>query len=416
MNALKKTSLLLVILLFFFSGTAITRASKPESLLKAAFVRNGDLWIKTGDVEKQLTKGEYIRNPKWSYDSNWIAYTKGENEQELWVWNVQTGETHFVSSDILKNFQWAPTRNSLAFEKAQQLYGADPETPGKSELIAPDISNFSWLPDGSGFLASSAAKLLPEGWTQVRIIKIPLSEQGDPSRFETLYVLPKQSDEFFAVGTSIFKWSANGHWIAFLATPTASLSADSNTLCILSANGSVFMTLDQLVNNDQWFDWAEKGDTLAYIGGVGREATRNKQLKVTNIPQVAPVIYTPAGYVDQSFTWIHSRKLIASRAKEAAWSGEAPKRHLPFLVEVKLKKQRQETITPPSEIYGDFNPISLPFKCLAWIRSDRSTAKVMLADHNGNNAVVWIENLDIGANYYEQWDWRSVLSFYKKTS
>ncbi|MFD0696788.1 TolB family protein [Paenibacillus sp. GCM10027628] len=415
MNIWTKVTLLLAISMFASAGAASVQASKPEKQLTAAFVRNGDLWIKTGETEKQLTKGETIRYPKWSFDGKWIAYTRGENEKELWVWNVPTGETRLVRSGVDKNYQWAPTRDHLAFEQDQQLYEVDPAAPEKPDLVVQDISNFSWLPDGSGFLASSGAKLLPDGWTPVRILKIPLTAKGDPSRFETLYVLPKQSDAFFAVGTSVFKWSATGQWIAFLATPTASLSADSNTLCTLSSDGSQFKTIGQMANNDQWFQWADEGETLAYIGGPGREGTSNKQLKVTNVPQAAPIVYTPAGYVDVSFTWVDSRTMIASRAKEAEWTGDTAKRQLPFLVQVKLNKQRQKQLTSNSHVYGDFNPISLPFQRLAWVSSDRSTAKVTLAGRSGHHAVTWIENLTIGDSYYEQWDWRSVLSFYMRT-
>jgi hypothetical protein len=96
MNAIRKYILLLIIASLIMSGNTPIHA-KPADLLKAAFVRNGDLWIKSGNNEIQLTRGEYIRNPKWSYDSNWIAYTKGENEQELWLWQVQTGNSQIVS-------------------------------------------------------------------------------------------------------------------------------------------------------------------------------------------------------------------------------------------------------------------------------------------------------------------------------
>jgi dipeptidyl aminopeptidase/acylaminoacyl peptidase len=415
MNAIRTTILIWCAALLLVAGTSPAHAKKSDDGLKAAFIRNGDLWIKNGDNEKQLTSGAYIRNPKWSYDSSWIAYTKGENEQEqeLWLWHVQSGKSHLVSLETGRNFQWQPTKNSLAFQTKQQLHLIEADELARPEIIAQDIGNYSWMPDGSGFLASTGAKLLPDGWAPVGILRIPLSAKGNPDRFETVYVLPKQSDDFFAVGTSIFKWSANGRWIAFLATPTASLSADGNTLCILAADGAVFKKIDQMVNNEQWFNWADKGEKLAYIGGVGREATTNKQLKVVEIPASNPVSYTPKGYVDQNFTWLDYRHIMTSRAKELAeWSIDPTKRPFPYLVHVKLGTQRQKQVTPLSVTHGDYSPISLPTQRLAWIRSNRIQSNVMLAGTNSKKAFVWIENIDLGANYYEQWNWNTVLSFF----
>ena len=278
--------------------------------------------------------------------------------------------------------------------------------------VVEGIGNYSWYPDGSHLIVSTEVKLLDDGWSQIRILKIPLTANADPNRFETLYVLPKQSDAFFAVGTSIFKWSANGRWIAFLAKPTASLSSDSNTLCVLSADGTVFKTIDQMVNNEMWFDWASKDETLAYIEGVGREATTNKHLKVLRIPDGKSIPYTPKGYVEQSFTWHGLQNIVTSRSKEAEWSIDPAKRQFPFMVNVKLKSHQQKLITQPSDTYGDFNPISLPSHQLAWIRSNRSKSNVLVTGPHGTKAETWIENIDLGTNYYEQWNWNSVLSFF----
>ncbi|KQX67007.1 TolB family protein [Paenibacillus sp. Root444D2] len=412
MRAFRRTFLAMSVVLLIITNSTTIYAKKPAELLKAAFIRNGDLWIKAGDNERQQTRGAYILNPKWSYDGKWIAYTKGENEQEIWLLQVQTGQSHLVAQEGGRNFQWQPNRNSLAFLTAQQLNWIDSDELAKPKKVAEGIGNFSWYPDGSSILVSTEAKLLDNEWTPIRIMKIPLTANADPTRFETLHVLPKQSDDFFAVGTSIFKWSANGRWIAFLAKPTASLSADGNTLCVLSADGSVFKTIDQMVNNEMWFEWASKDETLAYIEGVGREATTNKHLKVMRIPAGKSVSYTPNGYVEQNFTWYGLRNIVSSRSKEAEWSIDPAKRQFPYLVNVKLKSQHQKLLTQPSETYGDFNPISLPSHQLAWIRSNRSYSNVIVTDPHSKNAETWIENIDIGANYYEQRNWNTVLSFF----
>jgi len=367
--------------------------------------------MKAGSAEKQLTRGGSIRYPKWSYDGRWIAYWKGESTPELWAWDTQAGQAYLLSMEADPNFRWAPNRNSLAFVRSQRLSVVQPEQPAAVHLVASHISNYAWQPDGRGFLASEAAQPTADGWTPVRLVYIPPEANAEP---QLLYVLPKPSDSFFAVGTSTFKWSATGRWIAFLATPTASLSSDGNTLCLLSSDGLVFKPIDQMVNNEQYFGWAPEGDSLAYIEGVGREGTTNKHLKVLDNPQAAAKTYTPSGYVELGFTWHRMRNIVASRAQEAEWTSDITARPLPSLVHVKLSTWLPaRRIAPPPTGYGQFNPISLPFQQLAWVQSDRRTASVVVANAQGLAPAVWIERLDLGESYYEQWNWSSVLQFYK---
>lgn len=404
---------MVVIALLLTMGNAIVLAEPSVDTLKAAFVRNGDMWLKIGPIEHQLTKGEFVRNPKWSYDGQWIAYTTGKEQQELRLWHVPSEKSHPVGQIRGGEFQWSPHSHKLAFLHDQKLHVIEADSPSQPVIVADGIGNYSWLPDGSGFLASTQANLLPDGnWTPVSIVSIPLPKASEPIQIRTLYVLPKMSEDFFAVSTSTLKMSATGRWIAFLATPTASLSADSNVLCVLSADGMVFKQVDQMVNQDEWFKWSEKGDLLAYIGGVGREATTNKKLKVAEIPSGKTVTYTPAGYVDQSFTWHGLHRLISSRAAESAWSNEPAKRPLPSLVEIKLGREQAKPITSSTSEYGDFNPISLPSRQLSWIHSNRVKANVIVAGPSGKRPSIFIPNIDVGMNYYEQWRWSEVLSFY----
>ncbi|KRE53625.1 TolB family protein [Paenibacillus sp. Soil522] len=394
-------------------GAAPAAAMKENSSLTAAFVRNGDLWMKTGEHEKKLAGGPFVRNPKWSSDGKWIAYTKGEVEQELWALNVRTGRSSLVSAQGGRNFQWAPNAEMLAYQTAELLQYAEMSRPDKPLGAAKGIGNYSWLPDGKGFFASSQSELLPDGWTPVSLYQIPLEALGDPNKYVTVHVLPKPSDDFFAVGTSLFKWSADGRWIAFLATPTASLSADSNTLCLLTTDGVVLRTIDEMVNNDQWFEWAATGDRLAYIAGIGREAGRNKQLKVIAAASEKSASYTPKGYADQSFAWQGLEHIAVSRVAESEQGSDQAAQRKPFLANVELGSGKQTKLTKPPGASGDYNPISLVSK-LAWIRYDHRTANVIVADVKGRHAVEWIRNIDAASNYYEQWKWGEVLQFFKQ--
>ncbi|MBB6733156.1 TolB family protein [Cohnella zeiphila] len=393
-----------------------TASAAKDAPLRAAYVRGGDLWIREGSVERQLTTGQRAAGPKWSFDARWIAYAAGENGRELWVRPAGEGEGHLVSRVAGDRFEWAPSLNRLAYREGNRIDWIDAERPGQPINAASGIGNFSWLPGGGGFVASSESELKPDGgWTPVRILKIPLSAQGDAARFRTLYTLPDRSDDFFAVGTSFFRWSADGRWMAFLAKPTASLSADSNTLCVLSADGSSFQQLDKMAGGEQQFAWAEGDDRLAYIAGEGREATSNKRLETADIPLGRPTIHTPAGFVDQTPAWKGDRRILVSRAREQKeWATEPAKRPFPYLVEVGLRGKRERRVTSPSSAHGDYAPVYLPAsRTLAWVRSDRRSADVMIVGAGGGPARVWIRRIDLGANYYEQWNWGAVLQFYE---
>ncbi|MDQ8738221.1 hypothetical protein [Paenibacillus sp. LHD-38] len=404
-------AMLLFALVWMAGGTEDAEAVKGDNELIAAFVRNGDLWIKRNNQEKKLAGGPFIRNPRWSFDGKWLAYTKGEFEKELWVLELSTARSSLVHPEGGSRFQWSPSEEKLAYQMNGQLQYVDARSPNKPLGTADGIGNYSWLPSGDGFFASSQSELLPDGWTPIILYRIPIKALGDISQYITVHVLPKQSDDFFAVGTSVFKWSADGRWIAFLATPTASLSADSNTLCVVSADGVVFRTLDEMVNNAQWFEWADRGDHLAYIAGVGREATRNKQLRVLAVTTEKAAEYTPKDFVDQAFAWQGLAHMVVSRAVESKEGSGLSEAAYPYLVRVELENGRQKLITKPSKKHGAYNPIAL-HSMLAWVKYNGAEADVMLADENGRHAGEWIKRLDIADSYYGQWNWPAVLSFY----
>ncbi|MBD2868158.1 TolB family protein [Paenibacillus arenilitoris] len=402
---------LLPVLLWWLGG-GVVHAARTD-VPAAAFVRGGDLWLKEGADERKLADGPFIRNPKWSFDGEWLAFTKGEQERELWVVHAPTGRRSLVTAAGSRYFEWSPADLKLAYRTERRLQYVDARQPDKPIASADGIGNYSWLPDGKGFFASSGSELQPDGWTPVILYEIPLRALGDPDRYVTVHVLPRPSDEFFAVGTSSFKWSADGRWIAFLATPTASLSADSNTLCVVSADGVVFRTLDEMANNEQWFEWAPNDDRLAFIKGVGRDAGVNKRLKVLDVATGRSAVYTPEGFADQSLVWQGPGQIVVSRAKESARDVSLNDRDKPRLFAIELASGRQSGLTKPPAGFGDYVQAALRNR-LSWVRSDGKTANALLSRPNGRRAALWIEGLDQASNYYGQWYWNEVLRLFDR--
>ncbi|MBY0597172.1 TolB family protein [Bacillus bingmayongensis] len=380
--------------------------------IQVAFIRNHDLWIKIDRKEKQITKGEYITKPKWSHDGKWIAYVKGEEQNQLELYRIADGKKVVPFHAEAINYQWSPIENTIAFEFTGTLNIFDAEKKNaKFENVSSGVGDYAWYPDGKKFLVSSEAQLLPTGWTGAQLYEVQKDAGMNPHKMKHLYSLPSQHDDFLAYVASRFKWSPNQKWIAFLAVPTASWSADSNTLCFLKADGSRFERVDEMLLNSQWFGWAPSKNILAYIEGSGRFALENKHLKIKEVPALQQEKFTPKGYVDWDFTWQDNELITLSRAKEMEWSNEQEKRSLPSLYQVNIQTNRQRQITTPPKKYGDYNPLYIKHENqLTWMRSDRKKADMWSANGDGSRAKKWIENIDVPPWYYEKWNWEDVIS------
>ncbi|PFX66418.1 eIF2A-related protein [Bacillus toyonensis] len=391
---------------------SIINSSAENNEAKIAFIRHHDLWIKVEGKEKQLTKGEYITGPKWSHDGEWLAYVKGKKEGSLELYRLKDGKKVTPFHSEASNYQWSPTENIIAFIFTGTLNTFDVEKKNTDfENVSAGVGDYAWYPDGKKFFVSSEAHLLPTGWTGAQLYEVQKDAHMNPHKMKHLYALPNEHDDFLALVASGFQWSPDQKWISFLAVPTASWSADSNTLCLVRADGSRFEKVDQMLLNTQWFKWAPANNILAYIEGSGRVALENKHLKVKELPALQQNTFTPKGYVDWDFTWKNDNVIIVSRAKEVGIETPPEKRPLPSLYEIDSTSDEQHRITKPPHRQGDYHPLFMnKSNQLIWIRSDRKKADVWLAHKDGKHEMKWIENIDVPEWYYEKWNWENVIS------
>ncbi|WP_267415126.1 translocation protein TolB [Bacillus sp. GC_Bacil_1] len=399
-----------VVLFMFLYSIAITSAENNS--VKVAFIRHHNLWIKVDGKEKQLTKGENITGPKWSHDGEWLAYVKGEKQNILELYRLKDGKKVTPFHSEASNYQWSPTENIIAFIFTGTLNTFDVEKKNADfENVSAGVGDYAWYPDGKNFLVSSEAHLLPTGWTGAQLYEVQKDAHMNPHKMKHLYALPNEHDDFLALVASGFKWSPDQKWISFLAVPTASWSADSNTLCLVRADGSRFEIVDQMLLNTEWFKWAPSKNILAYIEGSGRVALENKHLKIKELPALQQQIFTPKGYVDWDFTWKNDNVIIVSRAKEGGFETLPEKRPFPSLYEINSTSDKQYQITKSSNKQGDYHPIFMKkSNQLIWIRSDRKKANIWIAHSDGKHEKKWIENVDIPEWYYEKWNWENVIS------
>ncbi|MEK4839873.1 MULTISPECIES: TolB family protein [Bacillus] len=399
-----------VVLFMFLYSIAITSAENNS--VKVAFIRHHNLWIKVDGKEKQLTKGENITGPKWSHDGEWLAYVKGEKQNILELYRLKDGKKVTPFHSEASNYQWSPTENIIAFIFTGTLNTFDVEKKNADfENVSAGVGDYAWYPDGKNFLVSSEAHLLPTGWTGAQLYEVQKDAHMNPHKMKHLYALPNEHDDFLALVASGFKWSPDQKWISFLAVPTASWSADSNTLCLVRADGSRFEIVDQMLLNTEWFKWAPSKNILAYIEGSGRVALENKHLKIKELPALQQQTFTPKGYVDWDFTWKNDNVIIVSRAKEGGFETLPEKRPFPSLYEINSTSDKQYQITKSSNKQGDYHPIFMKkSNQLIWIRSDRKKANIWIAHSDGKHEKKWIENVDIPEWYYEKWNWENVIS------
>lgn len=381
----------------------------------AAFVRQGQLWINIAGKETRLIRESTVSRPRWSHDGSQIAYTL--HDKECWVYQLHTKRALKLSDDA-RSYQWSPTKNVLAVQEGKLLNLYDGTSNGDSVQLKPVISgvgNYSWQPGGERFLVSSQAALLPSGWTQVQLYSVPEDAKMDSGKVQLLYTLPAQEDDFFAVGTSIFKWSPDQEWVAFYAVPTASLSADGNTLCMLSRDGKRFYTLNMMLKEPNWFQWsrAKTPLQLANIAGGGRMTVENKHLVVNTAPASQGKNNTPEGYADRDLAWVDDSRIVVSRSKETEWSEDESKRPLPRLVIQNMDGPMSHALTSPPSGWGDFYPyVDDAWDRLTWVRTDRKQAQVWESEVAGTHHRLMIRQLDVPESYYERWDWSEVLDWH----
>ncbi|WP_180960108.1 PD40 domain-containing protein [Neobacillus cucumis] len=403
-------NLLLSILFVIIIPTCHTAyAQNTSKELKAAFIRHHNLWTKTGDKEQQVTFEGRISYPKWSHDGNWIAYlkrTKKDGTFELWLYNSKMNNHFQVRSNVENNFQWSPRDNRISFIINKRLYvlTLDPAIPFLISEIAENIENFSWLPDGHSLLVSrKESKQL-----QSNLILSQITFRTNKPIVRQFYTVPVNEGEYY-VSTSPFKWSYDQKWLSFLLLPTASLSADSNTLCLLSRNGQVFQRTADMLNEVEWFQWAPSKNTLGYVKGIGREANLNKQVEVVNFPSLNKELVTPNGYVDRDLSWKNNEVIYVSRAKEDT-KADLINRPLPCIYQINMTSGQQKQVTFPAEQESDFAPRFID-DTLLWIRTNKYSASIFLLENQTD--VKWIKIINVASNYYDRWNWDEVFSLYR---
>ncbi|MCJ7842513.1 translocation protein TolB [Lederbergia sp. NSJ-179] len=403
-----------ILLILVLCSLFFTMGASAETPLKAAFIRDHQLWIKDGDKEIQLTKGRYVYSQKWSYDGRFIGYIDGDEHGEksdLFIYDMEKKESYQPYIGIeTSDFQWSPIKNQLAYNDHGVLNVTKTERgrPQGFENIALGVSGFAWFPNGQEFIVSSSAVLRPTGWGPVPLYRIPLDANLNVEKIKPFYTLQTDEKDLFATDVGNFKWSSDGKWISFLATPTASWAMDSNTLAVLSSQGKEFQVIGKMLQYQDWMKWAPTANQLAYISGEGRFLVENKKMTIADIPiSKQQKEYTPKGYVDLDLEWFSSENVIVARAKEnKEWKEGPVPTMLTTLYAINIKTDQQRQITFPEKNELDEEPQVVGSK-LTWFRryKENEQGEVWIKDGLNGQEHVWIKQADSAPVFFRRIPW-----------
>ncbi|NKE03934.1 translocation protein TolB [Mesobacillus selenatarsenatis] len=390
--------ILLYAMLFFL----LPVEAGADAPLTAAFVRDHQLWIKTGDQEIQVTKGRFVQSPKWSYDGRFIAYIDGDEQGEksnLFIYDTHEKESFQPYQIETSDYKWSPIKNQLAYNSHGVLNVTKMKDgrPKGFENVALGVSGFEWFPNGREFIVSSQSSLRPTGWGPVPLYKIPVTANLDKNKMEFFYTIKTREPDLFGIDADFFKWSHDGKWVAFILIPTASWSMDSNTLCVVNNEGKQFQAVGNMLGFKEWMKWAPSENQLAYISGEGRFLVENKKTTIADMPAaIQQKQYTPEGYVDLDLDWYSPDKVIVARSKENKEWDEGPVPTMfTALYAIDLKTDEQTQISHPKKNEFDREP-QVVETTITWLRQIGNKTDVWMKKGLDGQEYRWIKGIEEG--------------------
>ena len=353
---------------------------------KAAFTRDGHLFLWINGEETMITDDMYVSDPTWSSDGNYLAYkavpsidSNDSEIQEVWILHIPTNKQYKLSvqgSELI----WSPTKTELAVLSSNSLYIAQVKEDSLPTIhsIANGVWSFVWAADGSNVLLSKEAVLFPDGWSHPRLYTASWVEKEDSSwevDVNSLFTAPSPitvgDSSIQSISMDYFRWSSDLKWLAMIITPTASLSEDSNIVGAFAPENKVFIPLGEMLYKGDWLQWAPSKPLLATIQGSGRLQTgfNNKKLTIQTVLPMKTKVYTPEKYADINFTWVDDGNIIVARGLET--SDLSSFKSSLYLVDIKSNIAKK-LVNNPNGTSDDCPVILQNYKSLSWIRSDEN--------------------------------------------
>lgn len=320
---------------------------------RLAYVHDGDLWLRGGTENVQVTTNGGVSQPRWSADGSHLFFLRGYpgDGKELWLLTAETKKiVRLGQADTLASGQprWSPGGTHIAFipwndDWRQPDEGvATVSLSGEVQRVLPPGSgatDLAYHPDGWLAVALRARPLdvnnpfarTIEQQRQATIVKVP-GVGAAPEVLARLGTSPQPGAAMFIESGGGLRFDPTGNYLTFFAYPnSASLAADGVDLMVVPASGGAPENLVTMLAYDDFLAWSPDGQRLAVIQGSGRDVRVGKELVVLAAGSFAPeAALTPAGQIDLTPAWAPDSTTVATSrglAVELPDSHEEP-RHI----------------------------------------------------------------------------------------
>jgi TolB protein len=224
-----------------------------------------------GNKAVRLTENNtYDENPKWSPDSNWLAYIGDDNGEQIYLIDPNTKQTIQITDNQgyyydYGDISWSPDGEKILLPVTYFSVSIDP-SPFNSVIIdVPDSINepftqpefdslqsfipgypIGWSPDGNGIL---------------------VMDNQEPDNFDTsaIFIYQMDNSSLFQISPSNLRvweasWSPNGEQIAY----SASIGDSDTEIYLINADGTDNIQLTDNDANEIVPIWSADGKYIAF--------------------------------------------------------------------------------------------------------------------------------------------------------
>jgi|TARA_B100000315_G_scaffold232821_1_gene245443 dipeptidyl aminopeptidase/acylaminoacyl peptidase len=302
-----------------YTQTRAVMTDEKSRYITQIFMADSD-----GKEQRPFTLDAYSsRNPKWSPDGKWLAFTSGRaGWTNLYVIRTDGGEARPLTKakSALRDFIWSPASDRIAFlmvneptdedkkkSKArddqvtvdedyryQHIWlvglpaeGEEPEpkqlTKGEFNVSLSYASGLDWSPDGSSIVFSHTPTPKLNDWTKSDISMVDI-ESGEVTALAT-----SNASEYAPL------YSKSGDQIAFVKTDDPPSWTQRTRLALMPADGGESVLLAENFNSDlSPIGWASSGKSILAFEFY---KTSSRILSIPSNGKEAKVLAEPKAYV-----------------------------------------------------------------------------------------------------------------------
>ncbi|MCK6624568.1 MAG: hypothetical protein L6R45_05270 [Anaerolineae bacterium] len=400
------------------------------SLGYLAFIRSGDLWIKTvpNGSDMQLTQDGQNYYPSWSYLADFLLVWKGEQESiqfnnstQPWIIRRDGTESFPATENAVSVAVWSPVSNTLAYGTDQGIWVLDVNTKKSDQLIAFSSDErlneypvgLVWSSDGQ-WLYFTRQQVEPE-YDYQGLWRVNLSNKNSSEVFS--FPNPQENQVRLASispdGTQVVFWRGEYN--------SESIAADG-----LSLEGITIITqtrqtlLDSMLNYPEFLTWSPNGHRLLVVSGNNRYTWTNKQLVLID-EQGQSINLSNPNQADILPTWSPDAQKIAyvsapDEAKEDNMGDEALTKRRIWTMFSDGSNKQQFTNDPT---YRDERPLwSSDGQRILFVRMKQDQAEIWIMQADGSKQQKVVSDLLIGADgrvneFFGRIDWRKWFDWWR---